>query len=121
MSKPCVLLSLVLKPQHFVAKISCDSSIMFFFLLDSECFKIKTKMNTTPYMTATLLQRSDSTKMTNSDESLHISSMTDTTSYSQYSINNGNKNGRTDSTSGNTYSTTYPQSVSNQDRFVIIT
>lgn len=72
-------------------------------------------------MTATLSQRSDSTKMTNSDESLHISSMTDTTSYSQYSINNGNENGRTDSTSANTYSTTYPQSVSNQDWFVIIT
>lgn len=87
----------------------------------SECFKIKTKMNTTPYMTATLLQRSDSTKMTNSDESLHISSTTDTTSYSQYSINNGNENGRTDSSSANTYSTTYPQSVSNQDWFVIIT
>lgn len=121
MSKPCVLLSLVLKPQHFVAKISCDSSIMFFFLLDSECFKIKTKMKTTCYRTATLSQRSDRTKKYNSDESLHISSTTDTISYSQYSINNGNENGRTDSSSENTYSTTYPQSVSNQDWFVIIT
>lgn len=120
MFKQCILLFFFLKPYHFVAKISCDLYI-FFFLLDSECFKIKTKMNTTPYMSATPLQRSDSTKMTNSDESLHIRSTTDTTSYSQYGINNGNENGRTDSTSANTYSTTYPQSVSNQDWFVIIT
>lgn len=95
--------------------------LCFFFLLDSECFKIKTKMNTTPYMTATLLQRSDSTKMTNSDESLHISSMTDTTSYPQYSIDNGNENGLTDPTSINTYRTTYPGSLANQDWSVIIT
>lgn len=78
-------------------------------------------MKTTSNRTATLSQRSDSTKKYNSDESLHISSTTDTISYSQYIINNGNENGRTDSSSANTYSTTYPQSVSNQDWFVIIT
>lgn len=32
-------------------------------------------MKTTSYVTDTLSQRSDSTKMTNSDESLHISSI----------------------------------------------
>lgn len=61
-------------------------------------------MNNTFYMTATLLQRSDCTKKTNSDESLHINNTTDTTSYSHHSINNGNENGRgTDPASGNTF------------------
>lgn len=72
-------------------------------------------------MTATLLQRSDSTKMTNSDEWLHINRTTDTTSYPQYSIDNGNENGLTDPTSINTYRTTHPGSLANQDWSVIIT
>lgn len=72
-------------------------------------------------MTATLSQRSDSTKMTNSDESLHINSTTDTTSYSQYSINNGNENGQdTNPTSINRCRTTYPGSLANQHWSVII-
>lgn len=71
-------------------------------------------------MTATLSQRSDSTVRTNSDESLHINTTTDTTSYSRYSVNNGNENGHTDPTSVNTYHTTYPESLSNQDWSVII-
>lgn len=96
--------------------------LWFFFLLDYECFKIKTKMKTTSYRTATLSQRSDSTKITNSDESLHINSTTDITSYSQYSINNGNENGQvTDPTSTSTYRATYPGSLANQDWSVIIT
>lgn len=71
-------------------------------------------------MTATLSQRSDSTKMTNSNESLHINSTTDTTSYPQYSIDNGNENEQvTDPTS--TYRATYPGSLANQDWSVIIT
>lgn len=78
-------------------------------------------MNTTSYMTATLSQRSDSTVRTNSDESLNINTTTDTTSYLQYSINNGNENGHTEPTSANTYHTTYPESFSNQDWSVIIT
>lgn len=77
-------------------------------------------MKTTSYRTATLSQRSDSTKMTNSDESLYISSTTDTILYSQYSISNGNENGRTDSTRESTYSIIYSQSVSNQDLFAIV-
>lgn len=73
-------------------------------------------------MTATLSQRSDSTKMTNSDESLHINSTTDTTSYPQYSIDNGNENEQvTDPTSTSTYRATYPGSLANQDWSVIIT
>lgn len=78
-------------------------------------------MKTTSYVTATLSQRSDSTKMTNSDESLHISSMTDITSYSQYRNDNGNENGLTDPTSTSTYRTTHPGSLANQDWYVIIT
>lgn len=81
----------------------------------SECFKIKTKMNTTPYMTATLSKRSDSTVRTNSGESLHINTTTDTTSYSRYSVNNGNENGHTDPPNANAYHRTYPNSFSNQD------
>lgn len=66
-------------------------------------------------MTATLSKRSDSTVRTNSDESLHINTTTDTTSYSQYSVNNGNENGRTDPPNANAYHRTYPNSFSNQD------
>lgn len=78
-------------------------------------------MKTTSYVTDTLSQRSDSTKMTNSDESLHISSTTDITSYSQYRNDNGNENGLTDPTSTSTYRTTHPGSLANQDWSVIIT
>lgn len=66
-------------------------------------------------MTASLSQRSDSTVRTNSDESLHINTTTDTTSSSLYSVNNGNKNGHTESPNANAYHTTYPNSFSNQD------
>lgn len=78
-------------------------------------------MKTTSYRTATLSHRSDSTKITNSDESLHINSTTDITSYSQYRNDNGNENGHTDPTSTSTYRATYPGSLANQDWSVIIT
>lgn len=72
-------------------------------------------------MTAALSQRSDSTKMTK-DESLHIYSTTDITSYPQYSFDNGNENEQvTDPTSTSTYHATYPGSLANQNWSVIIT
>lgn len=63
------------------------------FLLDPECFKIKTKLNSVSDITAPLAQSNDSSNKTSSDASLYFNTTAGTTSDLHHSINNGNKIG----------------------------
>lgn len=71
----------------------CYLCVIYIFLLDPECFKIKTQGNTASDITAPLTQSNDSNKKTSSDASLYINTTAGTTSDLQHSINNGNKIG----------------------------
>lgn len=94
----------------------CYLCFIYIFLLDPECFKIKTKVNTASDITAPLIQSNDSNNKTSSDASLYINTTADTTSDLQHSILNGNKIGQgPHPTSVITYQTTYPQSFLYQD------
>lgn len=94
----------------------CYLCFIYIVLLDPECFKIKTKVNTASDITASLIQSNDSNNKTSSDASLYINTTADTTSDLQHSIINGNKIGQgSHPTSVITYQTTYPQSFLYQD------
>lgn len=79
----------------------CYLCFIFIFLLDPECFKIKTKLNSSFDITAPLTQSNDSNNKTSSDVSMYINYTTaGTPSDLQHVINNGNKLGHgKDSTS----------------------
>lgn len=103
----------------------CYLCFIYIFLVDPECFKIKTKVDTASDITAPLTQSNGSNNKTSSN-ALYINTTADTTSDLQHGIINGNKiEHGTDPTSVNTYQTTHPQSVLYQDwsqyvyRFVI--
>lgn len=81
-----------------------------------ECFKIKTKLNTTSAMTTTLSQRNESSsEKTISDESLYINTTAFRTSNLQHSIDNSNTISQTDSPISNTSHTSPPRSFSSQN------
>lgn len=90
---------------------------IYIFLVDPECFKNKTKVDTASDITAPLTPQSNgSNNKTSSDALLYINTMADTTSELQHGIINGNKIGHgNDPTSVNTYQTTYPHSFLYQD------
>lgn len=71
----------------------CYLCFIYIFLLDPECFKIKTKLNSSFDITAPLTQSNDSNNKTSSDVSLYINTTAGTTSDLQHVINNGNKIG----------------------------
>lgn len=78
----------------------CYFCFIYIFLLDPECFKIKTKLNSASDITAPLTQSNDSNIKTSSEASLYFNTTASTTSDLQHVINNGNKIGHgKDSTS----------------------
>lgn len=119
-----IKLILILNINH---KKKCYLCFIYIFLVDPECFKIKTKVDTASDITAPLTPQSNgSNNKTSSDALLYINTTADTTSELQHGIINGNTIGHgTDPTSVKTYQTTHPQSVLYQDwsqyvyRFVI--